>query len=246
VSEHDVQLYDDDAHLASAVADHLAAGLDAGEGALALATPEHRELFRAGLAARGHDVEALEAEDRLVLADAEETVSAILGTAGTPSMTRFEQVVLPLLNRISDDGGRPHLFGEMVDLLWRIGDRQGADALEHLWCQMDSRRDFALLCAYRVEDVFDRRLHLELVPQLLRTHGNVRLAGDPLRLWQAFDQALAGALGPGDAARVYELAASRRDDVLAHHLALTWLSAHMPRTAEQVLASARERYAAVG
>jgi hypothetical protein len=246
VSEHDVQLYDDDAHLASAVADHLAAGLELGEGALALATPEHREQFRVELAARGYDVAGLEAADRLVLADAEQTVSAILGAAGTPSMTRFEQAVLPVLNRISEAGGRPHLFGEMVDLLWRIGDRRGADALEQLWCQMENRRDFALLCAYRVEDVFDRRLHLELVPQLSRTHRHVRLTADPLRLRQAFDQALAEALGPGDAARVYELAASHRGDALAHHLALTWLSAHMPRTADQVLVAARERYAAVG
>ena len=244
-AEHDVQLYDRDSSLVETVAAHLGAGIAADEGALAIATPEHAAALRERLGGLGHDVEALEAADRLLFADAEETLSAIVGAAGVPSMVRFERAVLPPLNRISDPGACPHLFGEMVDLLWRGGDRAGAEALEDLWHQFETRRDFRLLCAYSVADVFDRSLHLELVPHLWRTHREVRLVAEPSRLRHAFDQALAEALGPGDAARVYELATARRPDAWApaHQLALTWMSAHMPQAAEQILAVARERYA---
>ncbi|HET7571764.1 MAG TPA: MEDS domain-containing protein [Gaiellaceae bacterium] len=246
MNDHDVQLYDDDRLFAAGAVAHLAAGLDASAGAVSVATPVHQQQVRAGLAERGFDVEALEADDRLVLADAEETLSAILGGADVPSPGRFERTVLPLLNRVAPGGSSPHVVGEMVDLLWQSGDARGADTLEELWCRLAERRAFSLLCAYRVEDVFARRLHLELVPQLLRTHGRLRLAGEPARLRQAFDQALADALGPGDAARVYALAAPGcdGDPALAHQRALTWISAHMPEVAERVLAAARDRYAA--
>jgi hypothetical protein len=53
-------------------------------------------------------------------------------------------------------------------------------------------------------------------------------------------------LGRTDAEKVYTLVAAqvREENVPPAQLALTWVSAHMPRTAEDVLATARAHYSA--
>jgi hypothetical protein len=245
--DHTVLLYAEHGELVERVAAWLGEGLEAGGSAVALVTGEHLRALRPSLAARGCDLSALEAADRLILGEAEAVLPELL-ESGMPTRARFEQTVAGLLARAAEaSGGAPvRVFGELVDILYRRGDAVAADVLEQLWNGLHARREFALLCAYGVTDFFDRDVQAELLPQVLRTHSRVHAVGNPGRMRSAVDAALVESLGVSEAARVYErvLARHRITRMPAPQLALMWVSMHMPRAAERVLAAAREHYVA--
>lgn len=78
------------------------------------------------------------------------------------------------------------VYGEMVDVLWREGNSDGAIRLEILWNQLASAYDFALLCGYavghfyketrdsRYDDVCDQHTHV-LAPAHLPGQGSPRV-----------------------------------------------------------------------
>lgn len=243
LADHDVVLYDGVDELSAAAVPFLAEGFAAGEPALVLATPDHRAALSDGLREGGLDPVQLERQGRLMFADAEDVLASIL-VAGELSPERFEQVVEGLLDTVAAGSEqRPRVFGELVDLLSSRDAVEAADALEELWNRLGAHRPFSLLCGYRV-DVFDRDLHVGLLPQVCGTHAHVLAAGDSDRLRDAVDAALVETLGPADAHKVYALVGQRIHEarVPSAHLALMWVSAHMPRAAERVLASARTHY----
>jgi hypothetical protein len=244
--DHDVQLYEDSAQLAGSVAAYFAAGLLRDENAVALARPEHCEAFSQALAERGCDVEGLSADGRLLFLDADEVLAKLFD--GEQILTEQVAQEIPLLLDLAAGPQRRRVraYGELVDLLCERGHPEAAHVLEEQWNLLLAKRNFFLYCGYRVDDPFSPHAHSSLVPQVCRTHSRVIPAGDPQRFKAAVDAALAETIGPGDAGRVYELAGAgnRGTRVPAPQLALVWLSAHMPETAEQVLARAREHYAA--
>lgn len=239
-----MQVYRTPFELAESVATFLATGLEAGEAAVVVATAAHRPLFADRLARAGWPAERLEAERRLVLADADETLAAILED-GMPSPRRFARVVGGLVDGAAagSDGGRVRIFGEMVDVLCRRGEAAAADALEALWNRLGAEKAFSLLCGYRV-DLFDREAQVSLLPQVYRSHAHVVGGVDADSLERAVDLALTEVLGPEDAQKVYAQAARQAgpQQIPLAQVVLMWVSAHMPRTAERVLASARAHY----
>jgi MEDS: MEthanogen/methylotroph, DcmR Sensory domain len=241
---HLVQLYRDADEIATAAGTFLAEGLAAGEPAVAIATTEHRAPIVDCLRVRGFDPARLQERGTLVLLDADPTLATILDD-GVPSPARFDEVIGGLVTRLSGAaGGMPvRAYGEMVDLLWQRGDPEGAVALEELWNGLAERADFSLLCGYRV-DVFDRTAQIELLPGVCRTHSGVAPGADAGRVERAVETALAETLGRPDAEKVYALvdAQRRKSHVPRAQLALMWVSAHMPRTAERVMAAARAHY----
>jgi hypothetical protein len=241
--DHTVLVYDEDRELVEEVAAWLGAGLDQGGAAVGLVSAEHLRGLRALLADRALDVRALESDGRLTLRDADAILPDVL-EHGVPSRARFERTVTRLLDRASV-GGRPvRIFGELVDILYRRGDAVAADRLEKLWNGLAAHRRFALLCGYGCADVFARDVQAELLPQVLRTHARVHAVGDPERMRTAVDSALVESLGVAEAAMIYERVFARhRGRMPAPQLALMWVSRHMPRAAERVLAAAREHYA---
>jgi DcmR-like sensory protein len=62
----------------------------------------------------------------------------------------------PLLEDLCQ--GRPgriiHVYGEMVDVLWRRGDTRAAIQLEMLWNDLANRHDFSLLCGYAMGNFY--------------------------------------------------------------------------------------------
>jgi hypothetical protein len=243
--DHTVLLYAEHGEFVDTVAAWLDEGLEAGGSAVALATRAHLRALRPGLEGRGRDVSALETAGRLILRDAEPVLPEIL-EGGVPTRARFERAVVGLLDRVveASHGGPVRVFGELVDILYRRGDAVAADMLEQLWNGLQARRQFELLCGYGVTDFFDRDVQAELLPQVLRTHGCVHAVGQPARMRSAVDSALVESLGVSEAARVYELvlARHRTTRMPAPQLALMWVSMHMPRAADRVLAAAREHY----
>src|SRR5687768_17481990 len=92
-ASHGVQVYADTDELADSVATYLAAGLQAGEPAIVVATAEHAEAFQRRLA--GFD------ESLLFVADAGSTLESIVED-GRLSKARFEHVIVTLLDDVGE------------------------------------------------------------------------------------------------------------------------------------------------
>jgi hypothetical protein len=243
-SGHAVQIYGDLDELADSVAAYFAAGFEAGEPAIAVATPEHLRRFSERLAATGWDAQRIEQGGLLVTADADETLAQFMGGL-SPDAVEFERVVGGLLDGVAARfPGRPvRVFGEMVDLLCERGQQAAAVALEELWNSIGRKRRFSLLCGYRL-NVFDRASQVWPLPVVCRLHSHVLPAHDAERLTRAVDLALEEVLGAAEAGKVYVLVGEqmREDRVPMAQLALMWVSANMPVLADRILASARGHY----
>jgi hypothetical protein len=243
-SAHAVQIYADAVELAESVAAYVAAGFEAGEPAVLVATHEHERLVRERLAVSGWDDDAIEGTGLLFTVDAADTLAAITD-GDTLSATAFERVVGGLLDRVAVNfpERRVRVFGEMVNLLCERGERESAAALEEIWNDALRQRRFSLMCAYRL-DVFDRAAQVETLPGVCRAHSHVLPAHDAARLSRAVDLALEEVLGYEEAGRVYFLVAdeAHEERVPVAQLALMWVSANMPALADRVLASAKARY----
>jgi KaiC/GvpD/RAD55 family RecA-like ATPase len=241
---HGVQIYRDESELAESVSSYIADGFKVGDPALVVASPEHTSLFTDALATRRWDVAELQAQALLTVADAETMLAAFM-SGGRPSPVRFEEVVGGVLDSISKrhPGRRIRVFGEMVDLLCLRGERSAALALEDLWNRLARERNFSLLCGYQL-DVFDRASQTTTLPGVCRSHTHVQPAFDSTRLAVAVDRALGEILGHGEAGKVYLLVAeeARRERISVAQLALMWVSANMPVSADRILASARAHY----
>ena len=153
---HTVQFYESDGFLAETVVDFFAAGLVNGQRAVAIATAEHSQAFAAGLFEKGFDLERAKMNGQIVLLDAEELLAAFM-VGSLPDAGRFRLAMDGLLGSHARFGEavaprKPVLaFGEMVDLLWRRGNLEGALRLEELWNELANVYNFSLLCAYSLE-----------------------------------------------------------------------------------------------
>src|SRR4051812_25586786 len=97
---HLVQFYATDPFLVRVVADFLAEGLRAGEGALAIATGPHREAILEALSSRRVDAQRALLAGRLKLLDAEEVLQELL-VNGLPDRVRFIVLVGGALREVS-------------------------------------------------------------------------------------------------------------------------------------------------
>ena len=145
--EHFVQFYEQDSALLQSVTEFIHHGLDAGAGAIVIATASHLEELERGLRTRGVDVAAAREREQLVILEAAATLARIMHH-GTPQWTRFLEVVGPVLAELRRRHPRVVAFGEMVALLWRDGRQEAAVQLEQLWNELGEREPFALYCAY--------------------------------------------------------------------------------------------------
>lgn len=245
-SGHAVQVYADLDELAGSVAAYLSAGFENGEPAIVVATREHVARFAEKLAEAGWDERRVQADRLLVLTDADATLTEFM-EGEWPSASAFESVIAALIDPVAERFPKKQIrvFGEMVDLLAERGQTEAAVQLEQLWNELARRRNFSLLCGYRL-DVFDRATQTGLLPDLCAEHSHVLPAADPDRLSRAVDFALDEVLGPADAGKVYLLVGERIREarVPVAQLVLMWVSANMPGLADRILASARTHYLA--
>src|SRR4051812_19218767 len=146
---HAVQFYDDEAYLASVVSEFLADGIRSGEFGLVIATPAHRDAFMRRLGDIGIDVKAARRAGRLQLLDARQTLSKFM-SGNDPNPERFAITIGSLIvHGLRDREERiVRAYGEMVDLLWKDGNAEGALQSERLWNDLATRHRFSLLCAY--------------------------------------------------------------------------------------------------
>ena len=150
---HDVHFYRTEESLVNSVVDFLAAGIRVGQPVIVIATPEHRRAFISGLRSRNLDPEELFAGRLAIWLDARETLNSFMDD-GMPNRELFIATVGSVFERLLDK--RHYLvvraFGEMVDLLWKDGNVDGAILLERHWNELAMKYKYSLLCGYSIDN----------------------------------------------------------------------------------------------
>jgi hypothetical protein len=152
---HAVKYYKDEEALGRTVAEFLSRGLRDRLPAIVIATPEHRQLITKELTKRDLDVPRLEAEGALHMLDADEVLAQFM-VGQSPDPTRFFQTVDTLIERACK-GRKPcpvRAYGEMVDVLWKRANPNGAIQLEVLWNRVSTYGEFSLLCGYAIGNFY--------------------------------------------------------------------------------------------
>ena len=151
-SSHAVQFYESDDYLVGAVATFLATGIAEGRAGVVVATEAHRRDIARELHRHGFDVAFLDREYQLVMVDAGRALASFM-IGGMPDELLARASVDPVLRRaaLNSNGGRPIVYGEMVDILWSGGDRAAAIRLEEIWNELARYHPMDLLCSYRLD-----------------------------------------------------------------------------------------------
>jgi hypothetical protein len=144
-----VRFYDNEKSLAQIVAQFLGEGLTANDPALVVATPTQRAAIIRELVVKGFDAVELQRSGALVLLDAEDTLAAFM-IDGSPDSERFRKRMRDVITgvRRNRDKSTLRIYGQMVDVLWKNGNRDAAIRLEMLWNQLAASQHFSLLCGY--------------------------------------------------------------------------------------------------
>jgi hypothetical protein len=152
---HDVHFYRTEASLVRSVVGFLADGVRAGQPIVVIATAEHLRVFSDGLRAQGLDIDELYSGRLAVWLDARDTLASFM-EGGRPNRDLFMATIGSVFERLIHK--RSYLivrgYGEMVDLLWKEGNTEGAIQLEQLWNDLADRYSYSLLCGYSVENFF--------------------------------------------------------------------------------------------
>jgi anti-sigma regulatory factor (Ser/Thr protein kinase) len=173
---HVVQFYGSDEELAGSVSAYLGEGLRAGGSALMVATTAHQAGFRSKLDAAGIDVGAGEAAGRLLVLNADETLSRFC-RGGRLDHAQFRAVADEMIGRAAAAGQPVRIYAEMVALLWDAGQVIWTLELEALWNELSARLPFSLLCGYPAAVVAGSEAEGAL-EEVCRLHASV--AGSPV------------------------------------------------------------------
>jgi len=145
--EHFVQFYEADGFLLNSLSGFIGKAINAGDGAVVVATKARRNGLDELLQANGLDVTSAKARGRYVSLDAAETLSKFM-VDGAPEPGRFHEYMGGVITSVADDRSRVRAFGEMVALLWAEGNHAAAIRLEELWNDLQQAHSFSLFCAY--------------------------------------------------------------------------------------------------
>ncbi|MFL5529839.1 MAG: MEDS domain-containing protein [Gemmatimonadaceae bacterium] len=150
---HDVQFYRTENYLGRAVVEFLGAGIRVGQPIIVIATAEHRRTFGERLEEIGLDPDKLFSGRLAVWLDARETLASFMEGA-LPNRDLFLATVGSVFERLLEK--RYYLvvraYGEMVDLLWKDGNIEGAIAVEQLWNELAIHYRYSLLCGYSLDN----------------------------------------------------------------------------------------------
>jgi hypothetical protein len=163
-------VYADDLAISQELVRFVEDGLVLGESTVVVANGAHRASLAAGRA----DQPPIGDNDFLLVADAAETLETFM-VEGVPDPALFEASVGGLVERAALGGRTVRVFGEMVAVLWAAGNVPGALALEALWNEMASDRQFFLLCAY--PEVLLDGASLDAVNAMCDRHSDISLLG---------------------------------------------------------------------
>jgi signal transduction histidine kinase len=174
-SAHVVQFYGEDGFLLDELSRFIGTALGAGNGAVVIATKEHRDGLARRLKAWGLDTTKATEQGRYIPLDAAETLTKFM-LDGSPDPTLFVELVGGIISRVraasGGEQGQVVAFGEMVSLLWNAGKPDAAIRLEQLWNELAKTHIFSLRCAYPMSS-FYREEHGDLLLKICAEHSGV-------------------------------------------------------------------------
>jgi hypothetical protein len=146
---HSVRFYENDKALARIVAQFLVEGLKTGHPGIVVATAVQRAAILREVVASSIDVVELQRRDDLVFLDAHATLETIMAD-GKPVPEAFRERMCEAIERACRGRGdcTVRIYGQMVDVLWKDGNRKAAIQLEVLWNELANTHAFSLLCGY--------------------------------------------------------------------------------------------------
>jgi hypothetical protein len=144
---HAVHFYENEISLTRLTADFLAEGFQAGSPGVVVATAQQTAALLREMVGRSLDVGKLMRSRALHLHDADETLATFM-VNGQPDDVRFRYSMGQLIDGMARGGINRlvRLFGQMIDVLWRRGQREAAIRLEVLWNEL--ARAKRVVCAY--------------------------------------------------------------------------------------------------
>lgn len=241
---HMIQLYGaDDQLLARNVGHYLFEGIKVGDGLLVIGVPEHNQAIAKQLDEIGADTETWVREGRLHFLDAEETLGGCM-VDGQPYWRRFESTLGATIGKIRALVGHGGLraYGEMVGVLWKVGQYSAAIRLEQFWNKLLSRCSASLFCGYPI-DIFATDFRVGAVDALLCTHTHMVPSGSNGDLETAVNRAMDSVLGPeAHDIRSAMNATPTWRAVPKAEATMFWIRKNLPDCADEIFARTRQFY----
>ena len=156
---HEVRFYLDDASLLVDVMQFIGTALNAGYGAIVVATESHRNSLLRRLETDGVDIAAAIDKWKYISVDAADALSAFMVNR-MPDPVRFLKLFGDLIVTVAKSAKGEHrvaVFGECVHLLWAQGNAQAAIRVERLTNQMAQTYNVDILCGYFLGSFQDER-----------------------------------------------------------------------------------------
>lgn len=144
---HLVQFYNSEDSLLTPLCEFISSGLRKNETCILIATPFHIQSLQRRLIKRGIDSTHFQARGQFVVLDAAETLRQFM-VNDLPDRDLFYKVVGPRVQKALRGGKPLRASGEMVALLWKVGNREAVMQLENLWNELGEAYAFSLFCAY--------------------------------------------------------------------------------------------------
>lgn len=174
-ARHTVRFSPDAGDQAAAAAAFLAAALVRDGAAVALVSPDRWAAIEPCLGRAGVDVAAATRRGDLVLYDPDRMLGAVT-VDGRADAAAFEREVGAAVRAVATGGRATHVYGEMVDLLWRRGRVLGVLELEALWEELVGEGGVSVLCGYAADASGDPG---DPVRRVCEAHGKVTGPGAP-------------------------------------------------------------------
>jgi hypothetical protein len=234
---HIVQTYQDENFLVEAVSVFVAAGLRRKEGIILVLTKNHWDSITHRLTQEARSPEKAVERKQLVVLDAESLLSKFM-QEGLPDEKKFKQILGDVLDRMQQQFPVVRVYGEMVDILWRQGNRRAGIKLEALWNDLGDHYPFSLFCAYAMNPL-DKQVYDGSLQEVCAHHSHFIPTRDYSRLEKTIDRASDKVLGRllSTLVRILTpLDAPSSTQMPEAQAALFWLAENMPTTAQKVLA----------
>jgi hypothetical protein len=162
---HEAVFYSDDRQLLDHLSRFIAAALNAGNGAVVVATRAHQESLVQSLEASGVDVAAALKQGRYIVVDAADALSSFMANGmfdSTRFFQSFENLMLTTASAVQGKHPRVAFFGECVDLLRKQGNAEAAIQAEKLGNQLAARYAMDILCGFNGSSGrYEKRSHPE-------------------------------------------------------------------------------------
>jgi len=153
---HEAVFYSDDRQLLDHLSRFVGAALNAGNGAVVVATGAHREALLHSLQASGVDIAAALQQGRYIAVDADELLSGCMVNGMLDSnafLHGFGQLIPKAASAVKTEHPRVAVFGEGPDLLWKQGNTTAAIQDEKLGNQLAEMYTVDILCGYSLNNI---------------------------------------------------------------------------------------------